>query len=143
MTHGSRALAGHVRREACSQSRSRAARVLFGVVLAAVPLVAVVIALRSRVPADLHGDEDVPGTVFRTTVVGEPDARDQLRTRPVRAWSRRSLSGIWCRIPIGADVRVVAIDRSPVLVFEVIAPDGGCRGWVDARLTSDGVIAER
>lgn len=130
-------------RDTPSRGRPRAARVLFGVVLAAVPLVAVVIALRSRVPADLHGDEDVPGTVFRTTVVGEPDARDQLRTRPVRAWSRRSLSGIWCRIPTGVDVRVVAIDRSSALVFEVISPDGRCRGWVDARLTSDGVVAER
>jgi hypothetical protein len=92
-------------------------------------------------PAAHHG---TPALVrFRTTLSAEPEARDQLRIRSVRVWSRPSLSGIWCRPRLDAEVLVLEERRGALPVYEVISADGACRGWVDARLTSAGRPRER
>jgi len=125
-------------------ARRRGRRLLLAAVVVALPVAATALAVRSRAQtstapmADRHA-------IFRTTLLGEPNTRDHLRIRSVRVWSTRTLSGMWCRLAIGADVAVVNVERTPDLVFEVASEASGCRGWVAARHTSDAqsVTADR
>ena len=123
--------------------RPRKRQALLAAFMVALPVTYVALAprLRSSHTGPVAGTP--PITLLRTRLVGEPDERDQLRTSAVRVWSRPSLNGMWCRIPKDVEVSVVAIDRTPALVFEVVSEDGRCRGWVDAGLTTAGPDIDR
>lgn len=79
---------------------------------------------------------DGHGGLFRTTLLAEPGVRDPLHFEPVRVWSAPTLSGTWCRLPIGADVVVVRVASTPAIVFEITSASNDCRGWVAARHTA-------